>query len=139
VVHATKTRTGTLPVRTMVKARVGGPPGHVVQAGPAPLPDEDSKVAIDLELPHVAVPSDGRKATACYVFTRWRYTAGPAWSRPGVLARDGHRCGYCGGPASTVDYILPRSRGGRNTWTNTIAACDGCNQRKDGRTPPRRA
>ena len=93
----------------------------------------------DLELPHVAVPSDGRKATACYVFTRWRYTAGPAWSRPGVLARDGHRCGYCGGPASTVDHILPRSRGGRNTWTNTIAACDGCNQRKDGRTPPRRA
>lgn len=70
-----------------------------------------------------------------YVVTRWRYTAGPAWSRHGVLARDRHRCGYCGAHASTVDHILPRSRGGRNTWTNTVAACGGCNQRKDSRTP----
>jgi 5-methylcytosine-specific restriction endonuclease McrA len=34
-----------------------------------------------------------------------------------------------------VDHILPTSRGGRNTWLNTVAACDGCNQRKDNRTP----
>jgi 5-methylcytosine-specific restriction endonuclease McrA len=70
-----------------------------------------------------------------YVVTRWRYTAGPAWSRPGVLARDGYRCAYCGGHATTVDHVLPRSRGGRNTWLNTVAACDGCNQRKGDRTP----
>ena len=70
-----------------------------------------------------------------YVVTKWRYTAGPAWSRSGVLARDGHRCAYCLGTATTVDHILPRSRGGRNTWTNTVAACCGCNQRKADRTP----
>jgi 5-methylcytosine-specific restriction endonuclease McrA len=70
-----------------------------------------------------------------YVVTKWRYTAGPAWSRTGVLARDGYRCAYCGGHATTVDHILPRSRGGRNTWLNTVAACDGCNQRKGDRTP----
>ena len=70
-----------------------------------------------------------------YVVTRWRYTAGPAWSRSGVLLRDGRRCGYCAGHATTVDHILPRSRGGRNTWHNTIAACEGCNQRKGDRTP----
>jgi 5-methylcytosine-specific restriction endonuclease McrA len=70
-----------------------------------------------------------------YVVTRWRYTAGPAWSRSGVLNRDGHRCGYCPGTATTVDHILPRARGGKNTWKNTIAACDSCNQRKANRTP----
>jgi 5-methylcytosine-specific restriction endonuclease McrA len=70
-----------------------------------------------------------------YVVTKWRYAAGPAWSRPGVMARDDHRCGYCGGHATTVDHIVPRSRGGRNTWTNTVAACGGCNQRKGDRTP----
>jgi 5-methylcytosine-specific restriction endonuclease McrA len=70
-----------------------------------------------------------------YVVTKWRYTAGPAWSRSGVLNRDGHRCGYCTGRATTVDHILPRSRGGRNTWANTVAACGGCNQRKGDRTP----
>jgi len=70
-----------------------------------------------------------------YVVTRWRYSAGPAWSRPGVLARDQHRCGYCAGPASTIDHVLPRSRGGGNSWKNTVAACSGCNQRKGDRTP----
>ncbi len=70
-----------------------------------------------------------------YVVTRWRYTTGPRWSRPGVLARDGRTCGYCVGAATTIDHILPRSRGGRNSWLNTVAACDTCNQRKGNRTP----
>lgn len=50
-----------------------------------------------------------------YVVTRWRYTMGPAWTKGGVLARDNRQCGHCSGPAATVDHILPRSRGGRNT------------------------
>ncbi|TQS44421.1 HNH endonuclease [Cryptosporangium phraense] len=70
-----------------------------------------------------------------YVVTRWRHSRGPGWSRAGVLARDGRRCGYCGRPASTVDHVLPRSRGGVNSWSNTVAACGPCNQRKGDRTP----
>ncbi len=70
-----------------------------------------------------------------YVVTRWRYTSGPGWSRPGVLARDNRRCGYCGATATTIDHVLPRSRGGRNSWKNTVAACYDCNQRKGNRTP----
>jgi 5-methylcytosine-specific restriction endonuclease McrA len=52
-----------------------------------------------------------------------------------VIARDSERCGYCTARATTVDHILPRSRGGRNTWRNTVAACGPCNQRKGDRTP----
>jgi 5-methylcytosine-specific restriction endonuclease McrA len=70
-----------------------------------------------------------------YVVTRWRYSGGPAWSRAGVHARDNGHCAYCGGPATTIDHILPRSRGGKNSWVNTVAACGRCNQRKDNRTP----
>jgi 5-methylcytosine-specific restriction endonuclease McrA len=70
-----------------------------------------------------------------YVVTRWRHSRGPAWSRAGVLVRDGHRCAYCGRAASTIDHVLPRSRGGANGWLNTVAACGGCNQRKGDRTP----
>jgi 5-methylcytosine-specific restriction endonuclease McrA len=70
-----------------------------------------------------------------YVVTRWRYTAGPSWSRAGVLARDQRRCAYCLGRATTVDHVLPRSRGGRNTWLNTVAACEECNGRKGNRIP----
>lgn len=45
-----------------------------------------------------------------YVVTKWRYTAGPVWSRPGVMARDAGRCGYCAGPANTIDHIVPAGR-----------------------------
>jgi 5-methylcytosine-specific restriction endonuclease McrA len=45
-----------------------------------------------------------------YVVTKWRYSAGPAWSRSGVLNRDGRHCGYCSKAATTVDHILPRAR-----------------------------
>ncbi len=70
-----------------------------------------------------------------YVVTRWRYTGGPAWSKNGVMIRDKRRCQYCGTHADTVDHVLPRSRGGGNTWRNTVAACDPCNQTKGNRTP----
>ncbi|MFI6075395.1 HNH endonuclease [Actinoplanes sp. NPDC051343] len=70
-----------------------------------------------------------------YVVTRWRHSRGPAWSRAGVLVRDGRRCGYCGGAASTIDHVVPRSRGGGNEWRNTVAACGRCNNRKGDRTP----
>jgi len=70
-----------------------------------------------------------------YVVTRWRRSRGPSWSRAGVLVRDGRRCAFCGGAASTVDHVLPRSRGGGDTWENTVAACARCNNRKGDRTP----
>lgn len=55
-------------------------------------------------------------------------------SRRGVLARDGARCAYCAAPASTVDHVVPRSRGGPHAWENVVAACRDCNARKDDRT-----
>ena len=70
-----------------------------------------------------------------YVVTRWRHSRGPSWSRAGVLARDERTCAYCGRAASTIDHVRPRSRGGRNEWTNTVAACGRCNNRKGDRTP----
>ena len=70
-----------------------------------------------------------------YVVTKWRYSSGPSWSRSGVLARDNHRCAFCGGHATTIDHVLPSSRSGKNTWPNTVAACGGCNGRKGDRTP----
>lgn len=71
-----------------------------------------------------------------YIVTKWRYTAGPGWSRAGVLRRDQHICGYCSSPNGfTVDHINPLSRGGRNRWENTVACCNDCNQRKGDRTP----
>ena len=59
--------------------------------------------------------------------------------RSRILARDRHRCQYCGmkgGPFElTIDHIIPRSRGGRTAAENLCAACFACNQRKGDRTP----
>ena len=62
-----------------------------------------------------------------------------AFSRKAVLARD-TVCQYCGKLPSpknplTIDHVLPVSRGGTNSWENTVAACSRCNHRKDARTP----
>ena len=58
-------------------------------------------------------------------------------SRRNVLRRDEHRCQYCGKKSLelTIDHILPRSRGGADSWENLITACIRCNNRKGNRTP----
>ncbi|RMG89167.1 MAG: HNH endonuclease [Chloroflexi bacterium] len=68
------------------------------------------------------------------------------WSRKGVLVRDNFTCIYCGAQPGTIqkgrvlsksdftiDHIIPRSRGGKDTWTNTACACASCNHRKGNR------
>jgi 5-methylcytosine-specific restriction endonuclease McrA len=60
----------------------------------------------------------------------------PRVSKRGVLLRDKHRCAYnLEHEATTIDHIQPRSRGGKNTWKNLVAACGPCNRKKGNRTP----
>lgn len=59
----------------------------------------------------------------------------PLFSKSGVLKRDNHKCCFCGKAAKTIDHVLPRSRGGSNTYLNTVAACFKCNNKKDDKTP----
>lgn len=56
-------------------------------------------------------------------------------SRRGVLRRDNQHCAYCGGTATTIDHVLPRSRGGADSWENLVACCLKCNNLKSDRTP----
>ena len=57
-------------------------------------------------------------------------------SRKRILKRDGYECGYCGSKRNlTIDHIIPRSRGGTNTWRNMVTCCNRCNNLKDNKTP----
>lgn len=58
-------------------------------------------------------------------------------SRRNVFKRDGHMCAYCGRKTYdlTLDHVVPRSRGGSNTWDNLVSACQTCNHKKANRTP----
>ena len=62
-----------------------------------------------------------------------------AISRKNILIRDQYTCQYCnrefGAGELTLDHVVPRSRGGTNTWENLVASCLGCNNRKGDRLP----
>ncbi len=58
-------------------------------------------------------------------------------TRKNILQRDGNCCQYCGykGDKLSIDHVIPRSRGGLNTWENITTACLPCNLMKGNRTP----
>lgn len=67
---------------------------------------------------------------------------GPGWNQYGehwrplrdaILARDGYRCFYCGGLATTADHVMPKALGGTDDPSNLVAACLPCNSSKRDR------
>lgn len=91
---------------------------------------EASGVVLHAERVSVAVPSVLRLT----VFVRVPFRASVPLTRRGVLARDGWHCAYCAAPATSLDHVVPRSRGGEHVWENVVAACARCNHAKADRT-----
>ena len=58
-------------------------------------------------------------------------------TRRNLFHRDNHSCQYCGcrNEPLSIDHVVPRSRGGGDTWENVATACLSCNVRKGNRTP----
>ena len=57
-------------------------------------------------------------------------------SRRNVMRRDHFKCQYCSSASHlTIDHVMPRSRGGGDSWENLVTACTHCNTRKGNRTP----
>jgi len=58
-------------------------------------------------------------------------------TRKNVLRRDAYKCAYCGRSdlPLTIDHIVPKARGGGDSWENLVCACTSCNNRKGDRTP----
>ena len=67
-------------------------------------------------------------------YVRVPYPASVPLSRRAVFTRDGQTCVYCGGSATSIDHVVPRSRGGTHTWDNVVAACRRCNHTKADRS-----
>jgi 5-methylcytosine-specific restriction endonuclease McrA len=69
-------------------------------------------------------------------FVRIPYKEMPL-TRRNVFQRDAYACQYCGyrGDQLSIDHVIPRSRGGPDTWENVITACIRCNVCKGNRTP----
>jgi 5-methylcytosine-specific restriction endonuclease McrA len=55
-------------------------------------------------------------------------------SKKMLWKRDSGKCQYCDSKISlssaTIDHVVPRSRGGKETWRNLVIACSKCNCKK---------
>lgn len=84
--------------------------------------------SFEFRLPSVLVLKD-------YVPTARR----PAFTRFNVFLRDEWHCQYCGERHKTndltFDHVIPKSRGGRTSWTNIVTACRPCNITKGHKMP----
>jgi len=63
----------------------------------------------------------------------------PKLSARAIRERDGNRCQYTGRvlrvDEGNLDHVVPRSRGGRDTWENLVWASKEVNSRKGNRLP----
>ncbi len=83
---------------------------------------------LEIKLPSVLALKD-------YVST----SRDPAFTRFNVYLRDAWKCQYCGNKFQTqdltFDHVIPRSKGGKTSWENIVAACRPCNSRKGNHMP----
>jgi 5-methylcytosine-specific restriction endonuclease McrA len=60
-------------------------------------------------------------------------------TKKNLWLRDKGKCQYCfvnlNVKTSTVDHVLPKSRGGKSTWENLVISCVSCNSKKGPKTP----
>ena len=57
-------------------------------------------------------------------------------TRQNIFKRDSYKCVYCGSPKDlTLDHVVPRSKGGKFSWSNLVVACKRCNSKKGNSLP----
>jgi len=80
----------------------------------------------EFPLPHVV------RLMQMVTFAGMRATRSPRFSKSALNARDDRRCqvAKCDERGSTVDHLVPRSRGGATSWENCVLMCPVHNSRK---------
>ena len=59
------------------------------------------------------------------------------WSKKNVFIRDLYTCQYCGVKVSKpeLEHVIPKSRGGKNSFENCVTSCTECNRKKGDKLP----
>jgi len=64
------------------------------------------------------------------------YTRSYRPNRNRIYRRDNFECVYCGSNKNlTLDHVIPKSKGGKNSWENLVTSCFKCNLKKGNKTP----
>ena len=56
-------------------------------------------------------------------------------TRKNIFIRDNYICQYCNKTNGqlTIDHVIPKYKGGRDSWENLVSACSSCNLKKGDR------
>jgi hypothetical protein len=55
--------------------------------------------------------------------------------RERIYKRDGWKCVYCESKKNlTIDHVIPKCKGGKNTWNNLVTCCNSCNSKKNDKS-----
>ncbi len=60
------------------------------------------------------------------------------WSKRNVFIRDEFQCQYCGKENlknPELEHVIPKSKGGKNTFENCVCTCKECNRKKGDKLP----
>jgi 5-methylcytosine-specific restriction endonuclease McrA len=61
------------------------------------------------------------------------------FTRQNVFERDEYTCQYCGDRFESkelnLDHVIPREKGGKNSWDNIVTSCIRCNTKKANKLP----
>ncbi|HKK69969.1 MAG TPA: HNH endonuclease [Candidatus Krumholzibacteria bacterium] len=114
---------------------------RLIATGKAVAVEEDPAIVLRSERASLNCPRIIRLFIA--VAHRVYRTLQVRFNKRNVMARDHHRCQYCGSAERlTIDHVVPRSRrtrehprGGPTSWDNCVTACLACNLKKGDRTP----
>lgn len=91
---------------------------------------KDSDVIISSQHESIAVPEIIMLTNYVPEGHLYRVIDGDNMSRHAIKNRDNHKCAYCGKKGTTIDHIIPQSRGGTSKWDNVITCCHDCNSKK---------
>ena len=108
----------------------------VLNASYAPLNITNWKRAVVLLLKEKAQLLSARVIRLVnYIRIPFRKIMSQKPTRSMIYERDEHTCQYCGSKKHlSIDHVIPRCRGGEDTWENLVVACSSCNVKK-GSTP----
>lgn len=98
-----------------------------------PAADSCHDPALEIRTPQLTVRAPDAIVLARTAASLNRPSRALRFSRSAVLARDKHRCAYCGETANTIDHVYPRVLGGASCFKNVVASCEPCNRAKGER------
>ena len=85
----------------------------------------------------ISFPSVIRYLTGIFVGKIKKFCRNPRPTKRNLWSRDGGECQYCSKKVtiakSTVDHVIPKSKGGKHEWKNIVLSCAPCNQKKGAR------